>query len=333
MRALVTGGAGFIGSHLAQALAVGGHTVTVVDCLTDYYDVAQKRANLATLPADVARSDADLRTAPLEPLLEDVDVVFHLAAQPGVRLSWAEGFAAYDACNISVTQRLLEACRSRPLQRFVYASSSSVYGDAERYPTTEDDLPQPRSPYGVTKLAAEHLCNLYAASWGVPAVSLRYFSVYGPRQRPDMAFHRLCRAVLGGEPFPQYGDGSQVRDFTYVDDVVAANLAAAQADLAPGTVVNVAGGSSTSLAEAVATVEELSGRPVPLDQRGPARGDVARTGGSTERAHRLLGWSPLVDLRVGLARQLDWHRAGATGAVQEQAVQEPAARDASRSTS
>jgi UDP-glucuronate 4-epimerase len=329
MRALVTGGAGFIGSHLAQALVARGDQVSVVDCLTDYYDVAQKRANLALLPAEVAVVEDDLRTADLAPLLDGVDVVYHLAAQPGVRLSWADGFVAYDALNIAVTQRLLEACRERSLRRFVYASSSSVYGDAERYPTSEDDLPRPRSPYGVTKLAAEHLCCLYAAEWGVPTVSLRYFSVYGPRQRPDMAFHRLFRSVLLGEPFPLYGDGSQIRDFTYVDDVVAANVAAGLCDAAPGEVVNVAGGSSTSLAAVMATVEELSGRPVPLDRRGDQRGDVHRTGGASERAEKVLGWSPTVELREGLARQLAWHETTLGGA----APAAPAHSDVSRSAS
>jgi UDP-glucuronate 4-epimerase len=227
MRALVTGGAGFIGSHLAQSLLDHGHQVRVVDNLSDYYEVDQKLDNLDQLGdrADVRRGD--LRTDDLGPLVEDCDVVFHQAAQPGVRLSWADGFEAYDTCNILATQRLLEACRGTALTRFVFASSSSVNGDAERYPTLEHDLPRPRSPYGVTKLAGEHLCALYAAAWGVPTVALRYFTVYGPRQRPDMAFHRLCQATITGEPFPLYGDGSQVRDFTYVEDVVAANLAAA----------------------------------------------------------------------------------------------------------
>lgn len=308
MRALVTGGAGFIGSHLTQALLARGDEVRVVDCLTDYYDIEQKRANLATLGAGVDIRTDDLRTADLKPLVDDVDVVFHQAGQPGVRLSWADGFEAYDSCNILATQRLLEACREASITRFVYASSSSVYGEAERYPTTETDLPQPRSPYGVTKLAAEHLCGLYAANWSIPTVALRYFTVYGPRQRPDMAFHRLCEAALTGSSFPQYGDGSQVRDFTYVGDAVAANLAAATRDVAPGSVLNVAGGSSVTLAEVIATVEQLAAAPVNLDRRPPQSGDVTRTGGSTERTQQVLGWAPATTLRDGLSHQLAWHR-------------------------
>ncbi len=308
MRALVTGGAGFIGSHLAQRLLDDGHQVRIVDILTDYYDVDQKLDNLDMVGDGAEVLDADLRTDDLRPMVADRDVVFHLAAQPGVRLSWAEGFAAYDSCNVLATQRLLEACRDTDLTRFVYASSSSVYGDAERFPTRESDLPRPRSPYGVTKLAGEHLCSLYASAWQIPTVALRYFTVYGPRQRPDMAFHRLCQAVITGEPFPLYGDGSQIRDFTFVDDVVAANVAAAHRDLPPGTVLNISGGSSISLADVIALLEELTGQPVPIDRRPPQSGDVARTGGATELAREVLGWTPATELGPGLRRQLDWHR-------------------------
>ena len=311
MRALVTGGAGFIGSHLAEALVARGDEVRVVDCLTPYYDGDQKRANLLALEGRAEILTTDLGDGDLAPLVADIDVVFHQAGQPGVRLSWGDGFGAYEYNNIRATQRLLEACRDVPLKRFVYASSSSIYGEAERYPTAELDLPRPRSPYGVTKLAGEHLCSLYAAGWLVPTMSLRYFTVYGPRQRPDMAFHRLCESVLTGQPFPQYGDGSQIRDFTYVTDVVAANLAAADASVdavAAGEVLNVAGGTSTSLATVIATVEELAGTPVPIDHRPEQSGDVSRTGASTERARTWLGWAPEVDLRAGLASQLAWHR-------------------------
>jgi UDP-glucuronate 4-epimerase len=310
MRALVTGAAGFIGSHLSERLVAAGHLVTAVDCLTTHYDPAQKRANLAALrrlPGCVI-VDADLRTGDLAPLLDGVDVVFHQSGQPGVRSSWDSGFPSYVEHNILVTQRLLEAVRDRPIERLVFASSSSVYGNAPIYPTSEADLPRPQSPYGVTKLAAEHLCTLYARTWDVPTVSLRYFTVYGPRQRPDMAIHRLIETALSGEPFPLYGDGHQVREFTFVDDVVEANLLAAAASVPPGSVVNIAGGSATSLMEVVGIVGELTESPVELDRRPAQPGDVERTGGSAERAAQLLGWEPRVPLREGLAAQLAWHR-------------------------
>jgi UDP-glucuronate 4-epimerase len=310
MRALVTGAAGFIGSHLMERLAAHGHDVRGVDCLTTYYDVSQKRANLERL--DVLPRceiiEADLRSDDCSRLLEDVNVVFHQAGQPGVRASWSTGFGPYVEHNILATQRLLEAAKDVRPERFVFASSSSVYGNARAYPTSEEDLPAPESPYGVTKLAAEHLCGVYARNWGVPTVSLRYFTVYGPRQRPDMAMHRLIEACLGGRTFPVYGDGLQVRDFTYVGDVVEANLLAASRAIPPGSVVNIAGGTATTLAEVVDLVGELVGRPVEVERRPAQPGDVERTGGATERAATLLGWSPRVSLSEGLGRQVAWHR-------------------------
>jgi UDP-glucuronate 4-epimerase len=216
MHALVTGAAGFIGSHLTKRLRGEGYDVTGVDSFTDYYDVAIKRANAeGAISAGAKFINGDLNVVDLDNLLDGVDVIFHLAGQPGVRSSWGKEFSAYTHGNIEATQRLLEASRgSRTLRRFVYASSSSVYGNAERYPTSESDRPQPVSPYGVTKLAAEHLCNLYAASFEVPTVSLRYFTVYGPGQRPDMAFTRFARAALRGDEITVYGSGDQIRDFT-----------------------------------------------------------------------------------------------------------------------
>lgn len=309
MRALVTGVAGFIGSHLAEQLLADGHTVRGVDCFTPYYEEASKRANLEGLVnhPDFVLVDADLRVTEIERLLPSIDVVFHQAAQPGVRLSWSEGFVLYAEHNILASQRLLEALRHHTVSRVVFASSSSVYGNSPIYPTTEADLPQPHSPYGVTKLAAEHLCGLYASNWGVPTVSLRYFTVYGPRQRPDMATHRLIEAARGGPAFPLFGDGSQARDFTFVGDIVAANLAAGAADLAPGVVINVSGGSSCPLSELVELVGEVVGRPVPVERRPAQHGDVARTGGSIDKARELLGWVPTTDLRSGVALQVEWH--------------------------
>src|SRR3954454_2167315 len=251
MRALVTGVAGFIGSTRTHAVLARGDQVVGVDCSTPYYDRAAKDANLAT----AGQSDrfelieTDLRSDDVESLVDGVDVVFHQAAQPGVRLSWSTGFEDYVSHNVLATQRLLEAVKANTSAKFIYASSSSVYGNAPAYPTTEDDVPRPHSPYGVTKLAAEHLCSLYASNFGVPTVSLRYFTVYGPGQRPDMAFNRFIRATLAGEPITVYGTGEQVRDFTYVDDVVQANLLAAEGDVPPGSVFNVSGGSDISVNE------------------------------------------------------------------------------------
>jgi nucleoside-diphosphate-sugar epimerase len=317
VRVVVTGVAGFIGGHLAQAALDAGHTVLGIDCLTPYYDVRVKQSRVDELLAvpGFSFAAADLREADLVPLLDGADVVFHEAGQPGVRLSWSDGFPDYVSHNIFATQRLLEAARAARPGRIVYASSSSVYGQAARYPTLETDLPSPHSPYGVTKLAAEHLCGLYAANWGVPAVILRYFTVYGPRQRPDMGMHRFIEAVLDDRPLPVFGDGEQVRDFTYVDDVVAANLAAATADLAPGTVLNVAGGGSISVNGLLAVLATVSGRAIAVDRLPEQPGDVRVTGGSIDRARALLGWSPQVSVAEGLARQYDWQSAWRDAAV------------------
>ena len=309
MHALVTGSAGFIGSHLTERLLADGHRVRAVDCLTPFYEIQQKLENqrvMATLPA-CESIQADLRTCDLTEILEGIDVVFHQAGQPGVRPSWSSGFASYVEHNILATQRLLEGVRMIGVERFVFASSSSVYGNAASFPTSESDLPRPHSPYGVTKLAAEHLCNTYAHNWGVPTVALRYFTVFGPRQRPDMAMHRLVEASLAGEAFPLYGDGRQVRDFTYVDDVVRANLLAASVAVPPGSVINVAGGTQATLLEVAGIIGEELGRSASFDVQSSQPGDVERTAGSIERAQALLGWQPIVPLRDGLARQVAWH--------------------------
>jgi UDP-glucuronate 4-epimerase len=308
MSFVITGVAGFVGSHLAEAVLAAKGKVLGIDCFTDYYSPADKWANLQPLLSkpDFELVVADLRTADLRPMLVGAEAVLHQAGQPGVRRSWADGFAEYSSHNIVATQRLLEAARAVGCPRLVYASSSSVYGNAVSYPTSESDLPRPHSPYGVTKLAAEHLCSLYAANWGLSTVSLRYFTVYGPRQRPDMAMRRLTDAAARGLPFDLYGSGEQVRDFTYVADVVAANLAAARADVAPGTVCNIAGGSNASMLEVIDHINQLGRVRLNIRSSDTQAGDVHRTGGSIDAATRLLGWEPRVGLRQGLAEQLAW---------------------------
>lgn len=314
MRVVVTGAAGFIASHLADRLLAEGHHVLGVDALTPYYDPDVKRANLASAFTHPAFEfvEADLRVRDLRPFMDAVDVVFHQAAQPGVRSSW-DGFSLYSEHNVLGTQRVLEAAAGANVSRVVYASSSSIYGNAARYPTFEDDLPRPHSPYGVTKLAGEHLCGAYAENFALDTVVLRYFTVYGPRQRPDMAMHRLIEATLSGDTFPLYGDGTQVRDFTYVDDVVAANLRAATAAVDAGTVLNVAGGSSITMNGLFELVGELTSQEVPLVRFPAQAGDVTRTGGSIERIGALLGWHPETDLRAGLSAQIAWQRARRQG--------------------
>jgi UDP-glucuronate 4-epimerase len=311
VQTLVTGCAGFIGSHVVDQLLAEGHDVRGVDCFTDYYEPEAKRRNLqhARGMRGFDFVDADLRTADIVAMLDGVDVVYHLAGQPGVRVSWANGFADYVGLNVLVTQRLLEATRARAVQRLVYASSSSVYGNAAVYPTTESDLPRPHSPYGVTKLAAEHLCVLYAENWDIPTVSLRYFSVYGPRQRPDMGFSRFLDAALDGAPVPVYGTGNQIRDFTFVADVAEATIRAGSAPIVPGTVMNVAGGESISVNDLVVLMGELLGSPLEVAYVPSQPGDVERTGGTTDRARTLLGWHPRTSLAEGLGRQITWTRA------------------------
>ena len=310
MKALVTGAAGFIGSTLSARLLELGWDVVGVDAMTDYYAVTAKRANVATLQDDDRFKfvEADLLALDLSKVMDDVTHVFHQAGQPGVRSSWSVGFEEYVERNILVTQRLLESARSVGLERFVYASSSSIYGNSASYPTLESDLPRPLSPYGVTKLAAEHLCGVYGQNFGVPTVSLRYFTVYGPKQRPDMATHRLIECALRGTSFRIFGDGSKVRDFTYVDDIVGANICAAEKDSTPGSVFNVAGGASTTMAQLTQLVEEVSGEPVHIQREPDADGDVERTGGSIEAITAALDWTPRVSLREGITRQVAWHK-------------------------
>jgi UDP-glucose 4-epimerase len=306
--ALVTGAAGFIGSTLTDRLLADGVRVTGVDAFTDYYDVSLKRRNIAAALAHQGFQllELDLGTADLAPLPE-VDVVFHNAAQPGVRASWGREFAAYTQHNVLATQRLLERYKRSKLERIIYASSSSIYGDAESYPTSEAMLPRPFSPYGVTKLAGEHLALLYGRNFGLPVAALRYFTVYGPRQRPDMAFHRFCRAMLANEPITVYGDGLQSRDFTFVADAVEANVRAWKR-AAPQGVYNVGGGSQVTVLEAIALLEKSLGRKARVNLEPRPAGDPLRTRADATRLATDLGYATKVGIADGLAAQADWAR-------------------------
>jgi UDP-glucuronate 4-epimerase len=304
-RYLVTGAAGFVGSHLVEALLDSGHEVVGIDAFTDYYARELKEANTARARARPGCSflELDLAEADLTGLVADVDGVFHLAAQPGVRGSWGATFAVYVRDNILATQRVLEAAAQAGV-RVVQASSSSVYGNAEAYPTREDAALRPVSPYGVSKVACESLAQAYFESVGLDVVSLRYFTVYGPRQRPDMAFSRIVGSLLNGRPFDLFGTGEQSRDFTYVDDAVAATFQAMTGS-PESRVYNVGGGSETTLAEVIATCERLSGKRLDV-RRGPAStGDVRRTAADTTLIRSQLGWKPGTALEQGLRNQLD----------------------------
>ena len=302
MRYVVTGAAGFVGSHLAEALLAGGHEIVGVDCFTDYYDPAEKEANAAAL--DMRR--LDLAEEPLD--LDGVDGIFHLAAQAGVR-SFGDVFPLYVRRNVLATQRVLEAAAAARV-RVVLASSSSIYGEAEAYPTPEDATPRPISPYGITKLACEHLARAYAVGFGLDAVVLRYFTVYGPRQRPDMFFRRVCESLLAGTIFEIYGSGEQSRSFTYVGDAVEATISAMERAPA-GAVYNVGGGEEASMLEAIALLERISGRPLDARRIDAARGDVARTRADVSRIGNALGWEPRTSLEDGSAAMWSW----ATGRV------------------
>ena len=311
MKCVVTGAAGFIGSHVAERLVSEGHDVTGVDAFTDYYDVSVKQRNLAKLrdeprftfvESDVM-SDQGLRS------LEGAEVVFHLAGQPGVRPSWESQFRTYVERNVLVTQAILEAARMSGVGRIVYASSSSVYGNQPAYPCTESVKVQPFSPYGVTKLAGEHLCQLYSENYGLATVALRYFTVYGPRQRPDMAFSKFIRAALAGQPVTVTGDGLQVRDFTYVGDVVAATVAAGSAAVDSGTVLNISGGDSVTVLEVLDMLADAAEVDLRITQTPAVPGDVLRTGGSNDAARAVLGWTPRVGVKEGLRHQVEWEMA------------------------
>lgn len=303
---VVTGCAGFIGSHLCEALLASGHTVTGIDCFTGYYARTLKEGNVAQLrrTPGFRLVEADIAAASLAPLLEGADVVFHLAAQPGVRTSFGDGVHDYLHHNVQGTQRLLEEVAGRPLRALVYASSSSVYGDQDAYPVAEAAPLRPLSPYGATKVITEQLAQAFWRSHEVPVVGLRYFTVYGPRQRPDMAFSRFLSRAVGGRPLPVLGDGRQVREFTYVKDVVAATVAAAERG-ERGAVYNIGGGEPVSILDAVALLEKLLGRSLTIEHLDGGAGDPRRTDADITRATRDLGYAPATPLVEGLAAHLE----------------------------
>jgi UDP-glucose 4-epimerase len=307
MMALVTGAAGFIGSHLTGALLDRGYEVTGLDCFTDYYPRPIKEANLA---ANANRDGfrfvmGTVQNTDLAALLEGKTHVFHLAAQAGVRKSWGKDFRTYTENNVEATQRLLEACVGRPLHRFVYASSSSLYGDNVSIPMKEDALPQPVSPYGVTKLAAEQLCYLYFVNYQVPTTSVRYFTVYGPRQRPDMAFNKFIKAAMNGQPITLFGDGEQTRDFTYVSDAVAATVAAGEKGV-PGRAYNVGGGSRVTVNHVLEIIGRLTGKQLDVRREAMQKGDMRDTFADTTLARADLGFAPAVSLEEGLEAEYRW---------------------------
>ena len=297
MRYVVTGAAGFIGSHLLRTLVDRGHDAVGWDAFTDYYDLALKEENAAGLPVE----RIDLVDDPLE--LRGIDGVFHLAGQPGVR-SFGSAFPLYVRQNVLASERLFEAAASAGA-RVVFSSSSSVYGDAAAYPTPEDTVPRPLSPYGITKLAAEHLAYAYRQEFGLDAVTLRYFNAFGPRQRPDMAFTRMVMRLAEGQPFELYGDGTQSRSFTYVADVVEATIAAMEKAPA-GAVYNVGGGEEVSMLHAIETLGRIAGRPLEVVRAPRVEGDVRRTRADTSRIRDDVGWAPTTSFEDGLRAQWQW---------------------------
>jgi nucleoside-diphosphate-sugar epimerase len=311
MRCLVTGAAGFIGSHLAERLLMDGHEVIGIDAFIDYYPRAIKERNLEGPRSwkSFVFVEGNLLDLSLLPLLEGVDWVFHQAAQAGVRASWGAEFLRYTDCNVLATQRLLETIRyAGSVRKFVYASTSSVYGDTQLLPIEEEAPLRPFSPYGVTKLAGENLCLLYHHNFGIPTVALRYFTVYGPRQRPDMAFHRFCKSILMQEPIQVFDDGYQTRDFTYVSDIVQANVQAAESEQAIGHVMNIAGGSRVTVRRVLDMLREVSDTHFDVVYEARQHGDVRDTFASTQKARGLLGYIPSVTLQEGLLHEFEYAR-------------------------
>lgn len=309
MSNIVTGAAGFIGSNLVETLLKQGEKVIGIDEVNDYYDPELKRKNIAHFAKhpNFQLIEDNILSLDWRSLLANTEVIYHQAAQAGVRASWGEAFRSYSDRNINATQVLLEAAKNAPqLKRFVLASSSSVYGNAETFPTSETACPQPVSPYGITKLAAERLCSLYYHNFGVPATILRYFTVYGPRQRPDMAFHIFFKSILRGEAISIYGDGQQTRDFTFISDCIAANLAAAKVPEAIGEIFNIGGGSRVALAEVIHTMENIVDRPIRINYLKSGIGDARDTSADVSQAQKILGYQAQVSLKEGLIQEGEW---------------------------
>ncbi|MBC8521772.1 MAG: GDP-mannose 4,6-dehydratase [Candidatus Syntrophoarchaeum sp.] len=305
MRILVTGCAGFIGSHLVDKLLERGYEVIGRDCFMDYYhrEIKEKNIENALKNNNFKLIEEDIMNMDNFP---EVNHVFHLAAQAGVRASWGKSFEIYTRNNIEAIQKLLEFYKDRKIKKFVYASSSSVYGDAE-LPMKEDSLLKPVSPYGVTKLAAENLCYLYWKNYGVPTVSLRYFTVYGPRQRPDMAIHKFVKAILNGDEITVFGDGTQTRDFTFIDDVVEANILAANSEI-EGEVFNVGGGSRISVNKLIELLEKITEKNAKIKYIEKQKGDVRDTLADTSKISNELNWKPKVKIKEGLKRFVEWYK-------------------------
>ncbi len=306
MKSLVTGAAGFIGSHLAEKLVKIGHEVIGIDCFTDYYDKLAKEANIKGLRNNKKFKfvNDNLLTVDLRRLLEKADYVFHEAAQPGVRSSF-ENFKPYVENNIMATSRLLDAAKDTNVKKFVYASSSSVYGDSQKLPLMEDFNPSPISPYAVSKLSGEDFCKIYFKVHNVPAVILRYFTVFGPRQRPDLAIYRIIRSVLKNDEFVLFGDGLQTRDFTFISDIIKGTIQAA--DLAKaGEIYNIGAGARKSLAEIIQIVEKLLGEKVNFKKIESSKGDVRNTFADISKARNAFGFKPSIDIEQGLSKQIEW---------------------------
>ena len=311
MRCLVSGAAGFIGSHLAERLVRDGQEVIGIDCFLDYYPREVKEENLAGLKKspNFHFQEANLLELDLPALVQKTDFIFHLAAQAGVRASWGESFSIYTENNIRATQRLLESCKGQKVSKFILASSSSVYGDAEEMPTSENSAPKPVSPYGLSKLACEHLCYLYWKNHKIPYLALRYFTVYGPRQRPDMAFHKFLRSALHGKEIEIYGDGNQTRDFTYISDIINATVKSISTD-AVAESVNLGGGSPATIWQVLNIIEDITGKKIQIRHIEEQKGDVRHTCADITKAQRILGYAPQVRLGDGLRKQFLWQKGG-----------------------